>query len=117
VRVAAACAVLVAAFVGALLIGRTGGGGEGDPDTAPAIKTIELPEASTQAPKLVNTGNVPDLQKTPEASSTSGTGSSGTSQTTTSTPSTGSTGNTGSTGSTGSTGGSGGSTPTVRPPG
>ena len=111
-RIAAACAVLVAAFAAALMIGRTGGGGEGKADTAAAIKAIELPEGSTQAPKLVNAGNVPDLQKTPEAPSTSGTTSSGTAQTTTSGPNTGSTGSTGSTG-----GGGGGSTPTVRPPG
>ena len=108
-RIAAACAVLVAAFAGALLIGR--GGGEEKADAPAEVKAIKAPAGSVTAPRLADTGKLPDLHETPEQPSTSGTGSTGTSQTSTSTPSTGSTG------STGTTGGGGGSPPVVRGPG
>ena len=111
-RIAAACAVLVAAFIGALLVGR-GGGEEEKVDAPPEVKVIQPPTGDVSAPRLADTGNVPDLHETPAQSSTSGTSSTGTgtSQTSTSTPSTGSTG------STGTTGGGGGGTTQVRPPG
>ena len=113
-RIAAACAVLVVAFVAALMVGRSGGDSSGEKiDTPASVKAIELPEGSTQAPKLVNAGNVPDLRKTPEAPATSGTNTSGSSPTTSSSPSTGSTPSSG--GGGGSTGG--GSEPTAPPPG
>jgi uncharacterized membrane protein YgcG len=112
-RVAVACAVLVVAFVAALMIGRSGGGSEEKIDTPASVKAIELPEGSTQVPKLVSAGNVPELRKTPEAATTSATGTSGSSPTTTSSPSTGSTPSSG--GGGGSTGG--GSEPTAPPPG
>jgi hypothetical protein len=114
VRIAVACAVLVAAFAAALMVGRSGSGGGEKADAPATIKEIAPSEGSTQAPKLADTANVPDLQKTPQAPSTSSTSSTGTSQGTTSASSTGSTT---SSGGGGGSGGSGGSTPTVRPPG
>jgi hypothetical protein len=110
VRIAAACAVLVAAFVGALMVGKSGG--EQKVDTPAAVKAIEAPAGNVSAPRLADTGNVPDLQKTPEAPSTSGTAATGTSQSSTSTQSTQSTGSTPP-----STGGGGGTSPQVRGPG
>jgi hypothetical protein len=118
VRIAAACAVLVFAFVAALMVGRSGGGGEQKGDAPPAVETIELPEGSTQAPKLVDAGRVPGLQKTPEAPAASGTGASGSSTTTSSAPTTGSTpSSSGGGGSGGGGSGGGGSEPTAPPPG
>jgi hypothetical protein len=114
VRIAAACAVLVAAFVGALLVGR--GGGEQKADPPAEVRAIKAPAGGVNAPRLADTGKLPDLHETPvQSSSSSGTSSTGTSQTGTSQTST-STPSTGSTGSTGTTGGGGGS-PQVRPPG
>ena len=113
-RIAAACAVLVAAFVGALLVGR--GGGEEKADPPAEVKAIKAPAGGVDAPRLADTGKLPDLHETPvQSSSSSGTSSTGTSQTSTSTPSTGSTGSTGTTG--GGGGGGGGGSPQVRPPG
>jgi hypothetical protein len=116
VRIAAACAVLVAAFVGALLVGR--GGGEQKAGPPAEIRAIKAPPGGVNAPRLADTGTLPDLHETPvQSSSSSGTSSTGTSQTSTSTPSTGSTGSTDSTGTTGGGGGGGGGSPQVRPPG
>jgi hypothetical protein len=114
VRIAAACAVLVAAFVGALLIGR--GGGEQKADPPAQVRAIKAPAGGVNAPRLADTGKLPDLNETPVQSSSTGTSSTGTAQTSTSTPSTGSTGSTGTTGGGGGGGGGGGS-PQVRPPG
>jgi hypothetical protein len=114
VRIAAACAVLVAAFVGALLIGR--GGGEQKADPPAQVRAIKAPAGGVNAPRLADTGKLPDLHETPVQSSSTGTSSTGTAQTSTSTPSTGSTGSTGTTGGGGGGGGGGGS-PQVRPPG
>jgi hypothetical protein len=117
-RIAVACAVLVVAFVAALMVGRSGGGGEEKVDAPAGVKAIELPEGSTRAPKFVKTGNVPDLRKAPEAPATSGTTSSGTSPSTTSSPNTGSAPTTGGGGGGGGGGsGGGGSTPTPPAPG
>jgi hypothetical protein len=112
VRIAAACAVLVAVFVGALLIGR--GGGEQKADPPAQVRAIKAPAGGVNAPRLADTGKLPDLHETPVQSSSTGTSSTGSSQTSTSTPSTGSTG---STGTTGGGGGGGGGSPQVRPPG
>jgi hypothetical protein len=112
VRIAAACAVLVAAFIGALLVGR--GGGEAQVDTPAPVKVIQPPAGDMNAPRLVDTGTVPALHETPEQPSSSSTSSTGTSQTSTSTQSTGSTG---STGATGGGGGGGDPSPQARPPG
>jgi hypothetical protein len=114
VRIAAACAVLVAAFIGALLVGR--GGGEAQVDAPAAVKVIQPPAGDMNAPRLVDTGTVPALHETPEQPSSSSTSSTGSSQTTTSTQSTGSTGTSGTTGGGGGGGGGGGS-PQARPPG
>jgi hypothetical protein len=116
VRIAAACVVLVAAFVGALLVGR--GGGEQTADPPAGVKTINAPAGGVNAPRLADTGKLPDLHETPVQTSSSGTSTSdtsstGTSQTSTSTPSTSSTGSTGTT----TGGGGGGGSPQVRPPG
>jgi hypothetical protein len=111
VRIAAACAVLVAAFVGALLVGRSGGEEKADPPAE--VKVIKAPAGGVDAPRLADTGKLPDLHETPvQSSSSSGTSSTGTSQTSTSTQSTGSTGSTGTTG-----GGGDSPSPQVRPPG
>jgi len=112
VRIAVACAVLVAAFIGALLVGR--GGGEAQVDTPAPVKVIQPPAGDMNAPRLVDTGTVPALHETPEQPSSSSTSSTGTSQTSTSTQSTGSTG---STGATGGGGGGGDPSPQARPPG
>ena len=111
-RIAVACAVLVAAFIGALLVGR--GGGEAQVDTPAPVKVIQPPAGDMNAPRLVDTGTVPALHETPEQPSSSSTSSTGTSQTSTSTQSTGSTG---STGATGGGGGGGDPSPQARPPG
>jgi len=115
VRIAVACAVLVAAFIGALLVGR--GGGEAQVDTPAPVKVIQPPAGDMNAPRLVDTGTVPALHETPEQPSSSSTSSTGTSQTSTSTSSTPNTGSTGSTGTTGGGGGGGGGSTQVRPPG
>lgn len=111
-RIAVACAVLVAAFIGALLVGR--GGGEAQVDTPAPVKVIQPPAGDMNAPRLVDTGTLPALHETPEQPSSSSTSSTGTSQTSTSTQSTGSTG---STGATGGGGGGGDPSPQARPPG
>jgi hypothetical protein len=114
VRVALAGVVLVAAFVGALLIGKGGGGGEPEASAPADVKALTAPSGSTKAPRLADTGGVPALQTTPEPASTSSTtATGGTAQSTA--PSATSTG--GSTGSTGGSTGGGGNTPQVRPPG
>ncbi len=123
-RVLAACAVLVAAFAIALLIGRGGGGDDGGPENAtaaPQIETLPAPKPP-DAPKLAETAGVPDLEKTPvstpDTSSTAG--STGSTGATTGGGSTGggSTGGTTGGGSTGGGGGGGGgSTPVAPAPG
>ena len=56
-RIAAACGVLVAVFVVALVVGR-GSGDSGDNAAASTeVKAMTLPETSMRAPKLDETGD------------------------------------------------------------
>ena len=110
-RAFAACAVLVAAFLAALLVGRAGGEPEENAAAPAEVKTIKVPDDSVKAPKLANTGSVPDLKPKPVATSTPSTSSTPAASAPTITPSAPST-------PPASTGdGGGGSTPTARPPG
>jgi hypothetical protein len=119
VRVLAAGAVLVAAFLGALLVGRAGGDSGDDGAASVEVKTIKLPDQSARVVRVEDPGTIPDLQPKPQVTSTPTTGSNstaGTSTGTSSTPSTGTT--TPSSGGGGGGGGGGGSTqPVARPPG
>ena len=121
-RVLAACALLVAAFVVALLIGR-GGGEDASPESAtaaPEIETLPAPKPP-DAPALSKTADVPDLKETPVSSTDTGStaGSTGSTGTTSGsgTTSGGSTGGSSGGGSTGGGGGGGGSTPVAPAPG
>lgn len=126
-------AILVLAFVGALLIGRGSDGEQQEASAAPQVKDSELPVGTVKAPALADTGKIPDLESPPAPTGTADTGSAGTASTpsattgttgTTGAPSTGggstgggSTGGGSTGGGGGSTGGGGGSPPPARAPG
>jgi hypothetical protein len=110
VRIVAACAVLVAVFVAALLVGKSGGDPEENAAASAEVKAIELPGASAQVPHVEEPGAIPDLEPKPVVTSTPSTGSTPTASAPASTPSAGTT-------APSSGGGGGGSTPVARPPG
>jgi hypothetical protein len=112
VRIFAACAVLVAAFLAALLIGRAGGDSAGNAGASAEVKTFKPPESSVRPPQAHDPGTIPNLQPKPQVTSTPSTGSTPTAENQSSTPTEGS-----SPPSSGGGGGGGGSTPTVRGPG
>jgi hypothetical protein len=90
VRLFAICAVLVAAFAGALLVGRSSGDSGQNASASAEVTTIDLPKASTQAPQAKDPGTIPDLKPKPQVTSTPTTGSTPTASAQSSTPSTGS---------------------------
>ena len=110
-RILAGCAVLVAVFVAALLVGRAGGDPEENAAASAEVKTIKSPDASTRVPHVEDPGPIPNLQPKPQVASTPSTSSTPTANSQASTPSAQST-------PPASSGGGGGDdTPVVRGPG